>query len=332
MAYIRKVRGKWKVEIERAGVRTSRTFDLKATATAWAATEEAAILAGARGQYPRRTVAEALERYEREVSVSKRGARTEGLRFTALQRDFPALTGKVLHEVTTADLNAWRDARLKVVTKGSVQRDINLLRNVWSIARDEWKWCGESPWKGLRKPGDNPPRDKLPTWRQIRRLMRWLGYRTGRRPETKYQEVAWAFVVALRSGMRAGEVLGLTSESVDLQRRTARLETHKTVEREGVRIVPLPRAAVRLLTVLLAGVKGSPWTIGSASLDALFRKARDANLLGDVHFHDSRAMALTMLARRVDVMTLARISGHRDLNLLLKTYYRETAEQIAARL
>lgn len=332
MAYIRKVRGKWKVEIERAGVRTSRTFDLKATATAWAATEEAAILAGARGQYPRRTVAEALERYELEVSVNKRGARTEGLRFAALQRDFPALASKVLHEVTTADLNAWRDARLKVVTKGSVQRDINLLRNVWSIAHDEWKWCGESPWKGLRKPGDNPPRDKLPTWRQIRRLMRWLGYRTGRRPQTKYQEVAWAFMVALRSGMRAGEVLGLTSESVDLQRRTARLETHKTVEREGVRIVPLPRAAARLLAVLLADVKGSPWTIGSASLDALFRKARDANLLGDVHFHDSRAMALTMLARRVDVMTLARISGHRDLNLLLKTYYRETAEQIAARL
>lgn len=332
MAYIRKVRGKWKVEIERAGVRTSRTFELKATATAWAATEEAAILAGARGQYPRRTVAQALERYEREVSVDKRGARAEALRFAAIQRDFPALCAKVLHEVTTADLDEWRIARLKVVSKGSVQRDINLFRNVWSVAKDVWHWCGESPWRGLRKPGDNPPREQLPTWRQIRVLLRWLGYRTGQKPATKYQEVAWCWLIALRSAMRAGEVLSLTVQSVDLVRRTARLTVHKTMETEGVRNVPLPRAAVRLLTVLLADVKGSPWTIGSASLDALFRKARDANLLGDVHFHDSRAMALTMLARRVDVMTLARISGHRDLNLLLKTYYRETAEQIAARL
>ena len=181
-------------------------------------------------------------------------------------------------------------------------------------------------------PGENPARDQLPTWRQIRVLVRWLGYRTGQRPTTKYQEVAWAFMIALRSAMRASEVLGITQQSVDLGRRTLRLATHKTMEKEGARVVPLPRGAVRLLTVLLAGTKDSPWTIGSASLDALFRKARDANLLGDIHFHDSRAMALTMLARRVDVMTLARISGHRDLNLLLKTYYRESAEQIAARL
>jgi integrase len=332
MAHIRRVRGKWKVEIERKGVRKSATFDLKATATAWAATEEAAILAGARGQFPQKTVRQAFERYEEEVSVSKRGARAEGLRLTAFLRDFPALASKVLHEVTADDLGKWRDARLKLVTKGSVQRDINLLRNVWSTARDEWKWCGESPWKGMRMPGENPARDQLPTWREIRRIVRWLGYRTGQRPATKYQEVAWAFMIALRSAMRAGEVMGLTSTSVDLARRTARLGTHKTLEADGVRVVPLTRGAVRLLAVLMAGVNGSPWNIGVASLDALFRKARDSNLLSHLHFHDSRAMALTMLARRVDVMTLARVSGHRDLNLLLRTYYRESPEQIAARL
>jgi hypothetical protein len=32
------------------------------------------------------------------------------------------------------------------------------------------------------------------------------------------------------------------------------------------------------------------------------------------------------------VMTLARISRHKNLNILMETYYRETAEQIAARL
>jgi integrase len=67
-------------------------------------------------------------------------------------------------------------------------------------------------------------------------------------------------------------------------------------------------------------------------LDALFRKLRDQVLMQDAHFHDSRATALTHLSRKVDVMVLARISGHRDLSLLLSTYYRETAEQISARL
>ena len=35
---------------------------------------------------------------------------------------------------------------------------------------------------------------------------------------------------------------------------------------------------------------------------------------------------------RVDVMTLARISRHKDLKILLAAYYRESPEQIAARL
>jgi integrase len=345
MAYIRKIRGRWKAEIERGGVRTSRTFDLKTTATAWAAREEAAILDGKRGQFPARTVREAFERYESEVSAGKRGARAEGLRFTAVLREFPWLATMVLHEVKTADLARWRDARLgglaarsglpalKAVSKGTVQRDINLLRNVWTVAAREWGWCGEpSPWRALRMPGDNPARDQQIKWQEIRRIVRWLGYRTGQRPETKYQEVAWAFMVAMRTAMRAGEVMGLTAETVDLARRVVRLDTHKTLEREGSRYVPITPAGVRLLGVLLTGVKSSPWTIKAASLDALFRKARDACLMGHLHFHDSRAMALTMLARRVDVMTLARISGHRDLNQLLASYYRESAEQIAARL
>lgn len=39
-----------------------------------------------------------------------------------------------------------------------------------------------------------------------------------------------------------------------------------------------------------------------------------------------------MLAKRVDVMTLGRISRHKDLSLLMKVYYRTTEEEIAAKL
>ncbi|WP_454765528.1 tyrosine-type recombinase/integrase [Cupriavidus campinensis] len=65
---------------------------------------------------------------------------------------------------------------------------------------------------------------------------------------------------------------------------------------------------------------------------ALFRKVRAKLLIDDLHFHDSRAEALTRLSRRVDVMTLAKISGHKDLRILQSTYYRESAADIAARL
>ena len=64
----------------------------------------------------------------------------------------------------------------------------------------------------------------------------------------------------------------------------------------------------------------------------LFRKCRDKLMIEDLHFHDARAEALTRLARRVDVLTLARISGHKDLRVLSEHYYRETAADIARRI
>ena len=71
MAYLRKVKNGWRVEVERAGVRVSATRTTKAEAQAWAVAEEAAILAGARGEYPRKTLADAVERYRREVTDKK---------------------------------------------------------------------------------------------------------------------------------------------------------------------------------------------------------------------------------------------------------------------
>ena len=46
----------------------------------------------------------------------------------------------------------------------------------------------------------------------------------------------------------------------------------------------------------------------------------------------SAERAMREALEKVDVMTLAKISGHKDLRILQSVYYRETAEQIAARL
>lgn len=330
MAYIRKQRSKWRAEIERNGVRTSRTFDTKAAASAWAATEEASILTEKRGGLPKKTLAEALTKYAAEVSITKKGERPERLVLEAFARDYPKLAGKTISEVTTTDLADWRDKRLKIVSAGSVQRNINLLKHVFTVAINEWRWAKESPFKGLRAPGDNPPRTRLPQPSEVRRLCRWLGYRTGQRPATKQQEVALAFLVSLRTGMRAGEVLQLGDTTVDVARRVARV-AHKTQHLTGKpRDVPLSTKALRLLRPVLG--KGAAFTIGSESLSAMFGKARDSLLIEDLHFHDARADALTRFAKKVDVMQLARISGHKDLRILLEHYYRETASDIASKL
>jgi integrase len=333
VAHIRKTAHGWRVEVARKGVRKSATLPTKSAATQWAAQEEAAILAGAAAKWPAKTVAQALDKYVAEVSSAKAGADKERLRLAAFVRDRPELAGKLISEVTTADLAVWRDARLKQVSPGSVQREIGTLRNVWSVAIREWQWTPEpSPWRGLRMPGENPARTRLYGWREIRRILRRCGYITGIAPQTGLQAVGWAFLVSLRTAMRAGEILGLTRDSVDLQRRVVTLATHKTVKAVGRRQVPLTPAGARLLGVLAAATDDRLLDLSSASLDALFRKVTKQVLVADAHFHDARGTALTHMARRMDVMTLARISGHKDLSLIMACYYREGAADIAARL
>jgi integrase len=169
---------------------------------------------------------------------------------------------------------------------------------------------------------------------ETRRLVRHMGFVTGKAPTTPQMQVAWAYLVANHTAMRAGEVLGLKRSSVNLTTRVATLQSHKTLERDGVRFVPFTRKAARVLAVLdaaarLAG-RDEYFSISGQSLDVLFRKVRDRLLIDNLHFHDSRAGALTRLSRRMDVLRLSRISGHRDLNQLLSAYYRETAADVAA--
>ncbi len=330
MAHVSKLpSGKWRAQIDTKGVRDSATRDTKSEVTQWAKMREAEIISAAHGQYPKKTLADAIKRYMLEVSPAKKGARSEMLRLEAFQRNCPALCAKVISEVQTPGMARWRDTKLKTVSPGSVEREKNTISNVFTIARNEWKWCGESPFKGMRSPGDNPPRTRRPTPSEIRRICRRLGYVTGR-VSTKQQEVALAFLIALRTAMRASEIVTLYDDRVDLKKRVVRV-SHKMKYLTGTdREIPITKHGARLLGYLVG--RGKLFTISAQSLDALFRKATASLMIDNLRFHDSRGEALTRLAKKVDVFTLAKISGHKNINILYQHYYRESAEDIAARL
>lgn len=336
MAYYRKLpSGRWRAEVEVAGHReTQGGFPTKREAQEWATQTEADLRAGRLGKWPLKTLGDALDRYQKEISVTKASRVFEERRFEALKRDFPELVARRLVDVRPEDLQAWVDARLKSVMPATVKRESHSFSNVWTIAAKAWRWCPvESPWTFVRVPSDSPPRDRRVHWKEIRQVCRALGYVSGAKPQTLSQEVAYAWLIALRTAMRAGEVLGLTAEAVDLQTRVVTLSKHKTLRYTGrPRHVPITRQARRLLAVLAQGQAGPLFNVNDDSRDALFRKAMGRCKIQGMRFHDSRAEALTLLSRKVDVQTLQKISGHVDINILISTYYRETAAQVAARI
>ena len=136
-----------------------------------------------------------------------------------------------------------------------------------------------------------------------------------------------AFLFAMETATRAGEIVGLEWDRIDLDARVAHLPITKNGQ---ARDVPLSSEAVRLLQALprLSPVFG----LTSRQLDALWRKLRDRAAVEGLTFHDSRAAALTKLSHKLDVLALARVSGHRDINMLIRVYYRESAADLAKRL
>lgn len=337
MAYIKKVQGGYQVSVRRKGFPGMyKTLATRKAAEAWGAQMEADISMGRAGAYPRKTVAEAFTRYELSVSTKKKGTAFEARRFNLFIREFPWLAEMVFSEVTTAELARWRDERLTQVSASTVLREVSLFRNVWTIGRKEWGWCGESPWSNLGMPRKAAGRTRLALWQEMRLILRRLDYSNGCEPDTLKREVAFAWLLAHYTALRAGEVRGLTVDSVNLDKMVVYLATHKTDSMVGSRIVPLfPRAFPllrRLIDYALKSGRKELFTISDRMLDALFRKYRDQVLVENLRFHDSRGFALTWMAKRVSVMVLARISGHKNLNMLLEHYYRETSEQIAAGL
>ncbi|MDO4693648.1 MAG: site-specific integrase [Eikenella sp.] len=328
MATIIQRGGKWRVQIRMKGVSRSATFERASDAKAWAARVESQIMDGIHGNVPRNTVfADIAQRYLKEVTPSKRGAREESYRI-----------GRILHtplaNVQLADLRAqdfadWRDQRLQEVSPSSVGRELSTLSAICEHALKEWGLLRENPVRKISKPKKGKARTRRPTEQEIADICDALLYQPEAKPILAVQRVAIAMLFAIETAMRAGEICGLKWADIDLSRRLAHLPITKNGDS---RDVPLSSRAIALIEKLRDVDPVWVFNLDAKSLDVLFRRARDNCGIQDLHFHDTRREALTRLSKKVPVEVLAKISGHRDLRILLNVYYRPDMADIAQML
>lgn len=168
--------------------------------------------------------------------------------------------------------------------------------------------------------------ERRPSQKEIDSLLYTLGY-DGNTPSTITSRVGAAFAFAIETGMRAGEIAGLTWDRVYLEERYLKTFGKTQAAR---RDVPLSPKAIAILNSLDKSEE-LVFQLKTGQIDALFRKARDKALIKDLHFHDSRAEAVTRLASKLNINALAMAIGHKDLRMLT-IYYRESASDIAKKL
>ena len=308
------------------GVRDSQTFRTQREAKVWAARRETELREqSAQSPGERVSLADVLQRYSAEVSPTKRGRRWEQLRLDLFGRDAVLPVAQPVGHLTPEQIAAWRDYRAGQVQPGTVIREMGLLSAVLEHARREWRLIPANPVRDVRKPRSPDHREVVIGWRQIRAMCRAMGYRTtGRITETR-QAVAVCFLVALRTGMRAGELSGLTWDRVRGDHVV--LPVTKTVPRD----VPLEPRARALIERMRGWDELMVFGLRPASLDALFRRYRERAGLSGFTFHDARHTAATRMAAHVDVLTLCKIFGWSSTKQAL-TYYNPSASALAARL
>lgn len=319
MASIRKRGASWRVELYRNGVRESGTFATRQQAAAWAHQREAE-LGGER--LPDNTVGAALRRYSSEVSPTHKGEKWELDRLRLLGRD--PLAKLHLPTLKPAHIAEWRDRRLKDVQPSSVAREMTLLRSVLDVARREWGWLHTNPAKDVKKPPSPASRKRRIPQDEIDRVTLALGLDT-LKADTASNRTGLAFLFAIETAMRSGEITGL--QWADVRPKSVRLPDTKNGDS---REVALSQAAREILAVLPKG-EAPVFDLDPGTRDTLFRRARDAAGVVNLHFHDSRAEAIWRLSKKLDVMELARMIGHRDLKSLM-WYYQTSADELADKL
>jgi integrase len=296
----------WRAQVtaQHRGVilRDSATFEHKRAALAWRDDRKRELLQqlkdAASGQAGRgKTLAHAFARYAAEVAPGNKGARTELLRLGKLATTLPM--HRPLAELTPADLNDWKTARLRRVKPGSVLREISQLGSVLSYCRRDWAWMQHNPLADVRRPRAPRHRTRTITGPELRAMLRALGHVRGHSaaPDTIQQVLALAFLFALATGMRDSEILGLEWARV-LPTPDRPTHLHLPETKNGApRDVPLSATACRILARLRAFER--PFDIKASSRDALFRSARARAGLAGFTFHDARHTAATRIGATV---------------------------------
>ena len=336
MATFRKLAsGKWFAEVCKKNrdngiqVRKTATGYTKREVKDWADELERKISDGSywKADLTGKTFGDLLVRYRDEVTIKKRGKKKETIRINRFLREDP-ICDIPLTSLRRSDFASWRDSRSSEVSNESVNRELSILSNALNIAVDEWEWLSESPTRGLKRLKKGNHRERRISSSETEMLMYVMGYDHNNTPTTSVQRVAAAFLFALDTGMRSGDICGLEWGDINYKERYANIEIDKNGKG---RKVPLFDESLRILKQLKPCGFKTCFGLTDGNRDALFRRYRDKTTIADLHWHDTKHEACYRLAQTIHVMDLARIVGTNDLKKLM-IYYNPTPMEIIERV
>ena len=307
------------------------TFKRLTDAKRWVQHTESAMREGRHfktTEAKRHTLADLVDRYVREVLPQKpKNAANTDHQLGWWKSKLGAYT---LDEITAArivqcrnDLLGTRTRRNRLMATATVVRYMAALSHALTVAVKDWEWMDDSPMRKVSKPREPRGRERFLSDDERTALL------DACRDSTSVSLYA-VVVLALSTGMRSGEIMGLRWPHVDLQRFQIRL--HET-KNGSSRAVPLAGHALaqvqdlarvrRIDTDLL--FPGSDSTTPVDLRKPWKTAVRRANLL-DFRFHDLRHSAASYMAMNgATHIDIAAILGHKTLQMVKRYSHLSTS-------
>lgn len=316
----------YRVKLRKKGYKPiGRTFTYIKDAREWARLKESEM---ERGLYydateaENTTLFEALERYSREITPQKKGAKAEMQRIRVWQQHSIAQCS--LTTIRGKDMATHRDQRLaegKAIN--TIRNELKIISHLYTVARKEWGMENLSnPVTIIRLPQGARVRNRRLEDDEEERLLK--AARKGRS-----RVIGQIITIALETAARRGEIVLMEWKHVDLKNRTWFIPETKN---GTSRTVPLSSRAVNVLQNLPQRLDGLTWDIKKDSVTQAFRRCCKSAKIVDLRFHDLRHEATSRFFEiGLNVMEVASITGHKDLKMLQR-YTHLRAEDLAQKL
>ncbi len=317
--------GSWKALIRRKGwPAIIKTFRIRRDAEDWARTTEDEIIRGIyvpRSDSEKLTLADALDRYQKDISSTKK-ATTQDREKSRIKQVRNALGNYSMASLTTDTIAKYRDKRLADgKSNNTVRLELALLSHLYTTAIREWGLGIQvNPVTNVRKPSPGKGRDRRLDADEEARLLAACD-------EHSNPFLGWMVRLALYTAMRHGEIANLTRSQVNLSKRTLFLADTKS---DAVRTVPLTDKAYATIKEVLdfpirpegtdllfygnPGRDGKirPYQSGKVWDDALVRAG-----ITNLKFHDLRHEATSRFVEAgLSDQQVSAITGHKSMQML----------------
>lgn len=315
----------------------SATFERLTDARKWAASTESAIKEGRHfktSESKKHTMADLIDRYIKDVLPAKKNAYNQAIQFGWWREQIGSYA---LADITPSLIAECRDKLAAGITVRGTQRNpatvvryMAALSAAFTEAVKEWGWLDDSPMRKVSKPKESRGRVRFLSDDERPRLLQAC-------KESSNPFLYPVTVLAISTGMRSGEIMGLTWDVIDLSKGRLILHETKNGERRAVAItghaldlLTEMNKVRRIDTALLFPAKGTapkqpmdlrtPW-------EAVLKKAD----IQDFKFHDLRHSAASYLAMNgASLAEIAEVLGHKTLQMVKR--YAHLSEGHTARV